>query len=739
MPDVHFSNQYPYTDFHELNLDWVIETVKHWADLVGKTIQSITLTGSSDLVDTYTINYSDGTTSTFTVTNGRGITSIVLTGSLDLVDTYTITYNDGTTSTFQIHNGNGISSIEKTGTSGLIDTYTITFTDGSSTTFEVKNGAEALDATLSLAGYAADAKATGDALDLKQNKDEPIALAENLTPYSPDSGVSQNQPFILQGTGTGNGENVIDTGSYAQLKKKLGNSVSVNQQWDESKIPFDSALYSSNTYTANGVTFTKNGDGSITIQTDNGGATALTEVKIATAATIPLTQKHLIRGAFGGSDSTYHINYAGGARKATDGSIFEPYTYGFNMWISVESGAVITTPKKIYPQIIFLPLWFGSEGNIPSYLLSHPEDFGRYYSGSLAANPGQIDNADGSVLTIIRRNCFGGTVHIGKRWQNGSYVDAGNAFAATDDLTAVSPNTEYAFALPQKAATTAVYIQEFDASGTWIKGASALSIASAGYVTYTVGANTHFVAMYYYHAADFVASEVSEVDISRYYSGESGYGQHYPYTVLAQIDAGSEVLRSTGAVADEMTADGTITRHVGVIDLGTLTWTYENGVFYTTGTSAIAKPQHYPICARYVAIDDGSDKSIYIGNSGITYVYDSSYTNAAAFQAAMNGVEMNYELITPTTEQGTAFPANVDIDDFGSMNWNVTNGIPQGIEIFYPVDYKAAIDTLLNMVNGDVGKIVTTDTYPDVPAADGTYVLKVTVSGGTVTRSWVLE
>ena len=104
MPDIKFSNQYPYTDFHELNLDWVIKEVKYWSTKVGKTIQSIDLTGTVGLVDTYTITYSDGTTSTFDVTNGNGITSIDLTSSAGNVDTYTISMTNGSTSTFTVTN-----------------------------------------------------------------------------------------------------------------------------------------------------------------------------------------------------------------------------------------------------------------------------------------------------------------------------------------------------------------------------------------------------------------------------------------------------------------------------------------------------------------------------------------------------------------------------------------------------------------------------------------------------------
>lgn len=73
---------------------------------------------------------------------GNGITTITKTSSSGLIDTYTITFTNGNTTTFEIKNGNGIKSIIKTSTSGLVDTYTITYTDNSTGTFTVTNGAE---------------------------------------------------------------------------------------------------------------------------------------------------------------------------------------------------------------------------------------------------------------------------------------------------------------------------------------------------------------------------------------------------------------------------------------------------------------------------------------------------------------------------------------------------------------------------------------------------------------------
>ena len=94
----------------------------------GREITGISKTGSTTVdgrvVDTYTITYSEGNADTFTVTNGkdgtngtngadgadgRGIVSISKTGSATvdgrIVDTYTITYTTGDPTTFTVTNG----------------------------------------------------------------------------------------------------------------------------------------------------------------------------------------------------------------------------------------------------------------------------------------------------------------------------------------------------------------------------------------------------------------------------------------------------------------------------------------------------------------------------------------------------------------------------------------------------------------------------------------------------------
>ena len=70
-------------------------------------INSIVYTApvAPSLDGTLTITLADTTQTSLTIKNGKGIVSIAKTGTAGLVDTYTITYNDGTTGTFTVTNG----------------------------------------------------------------------------------------------------------------------------------------------------------------------------------------------------------------------------------------------------------------------------------------------------------------------------------------------------------------------------------------------------------------------------------------------------------------------------------------------------------------------------------------------------------------------------------------------------------------------------------------------------------
>ena len=107
-------------------------------------IQTCVKTGTSGLVDTYTITYADTTTSTFTVTNGNAITGVSKTGTSGLVDTYTMTFSGISDITYTITNGRSITGISwsTSGTPGDGQTHTgtISYNDGTTSTIVFQDG-----------------------------------------------------------------------------------------------------------------------------------------------------------------------------------------------------------------------------------------------------------------------------------------------------------------------------------------------------------------------------------------------------------------------------------------------------------------------------------------------------------------------------------------------------------------------------------------------------------------------
>ena len=151
--------------------------------------------------------------------DGRGIEGIQKTGTSGLVDTYTIYYTDNTTSTFQVTNGAngqagaqgvGITSIEKTDTQGLVDTYTITLSNGQTSTFEVTNGQDGHDLGLASIINNLNSDSTEDALSAAMGKE----LGEQI--FSHDVEAVNVSASILCGKyiGTGNKWTTPTAGKY---------------------------------------------------------------------------------------------------------------------------------------------------------------------------------------------------------------------------------------------------------------------------------------------------------------------------------------------------------------------------------------------------------------------------------------------------------------------------------------------------------------------------------------------
>ena len=116
---------------------------------------------------------------------------------------------------------------------------------------------------------------------------------------------------------------------------------------------------------------------------------------------------------------------------------------------------------------------------------------------------------------------------------------------------------------------------------------------------------------------------------------------------------------------------GVLTVDKAMVDLGTLTYTKaSDGVFFADITSLDPKETQISsvaniICSQYAtksaydvqASGSGIGYSTYNGSSTL-FVGDARYTSASDFKTAMSGVQLVYELATPTTIQLT--PTQID-------------------------------------------------------------------------------
>ena len=146
---------------------------------------------------------------------------------------------------------------------------------------------------------------------------------------------------------------------------------------------------------------------------------------------------------------------------------------------------------------------------------------------------------------------------------------------------------------------------------------------------------------------------------------------------------------------DTYASNGTVTRKYGIVDLGTLTWTYQTEQNRFTSSTLSPTMKRSPsgrnadwlMCDKYVANISGADKTIFVYTGGEIYIYDSAYTDADAFTNSLSGVYLVYELATSTTESADPYTGTQTIVANGSEEYVVTaqSGVsmPVGHKSYY--------------------------------------------------------
>lgn len=121
------------------------------------------------------------------------------------------------------------------------------------------------------------------------------------------------------------------------------------------------------------------------------------------------------------------------------------------------------------------------------------------------------------------------------------------------------------------------------------------------------------------------------------------------------------------------------------VDLGTLNWGYSSADARFYSNSLVYNKQNpNAICSHYqsVSLDRLVNGTICVYSNGYIYVKDSRYTSAADFKTAMNGVQLVYELATPTdlTFTPQTVTLNEGINNVWSEQGDVTIRTVEGYE-----------------------------------------------------------
>lgn len=559
--------------------------------------------------------------------------------------------------------------------------------------------------------------------------------ANEINPVSSESGDTQETPFALQGTGTANGTSSVDTGTVGKHIQKQGSVYCVNQQVENGNFASSSGWLATNSGTLSVV----NNIGTLT-------GTQSGYTNLNRSATLYVNHTYLFICSV---KSSVNISYNFGmtwqglgiSSKSLVANTWTTFSQivlmntggnvSHNMSIGCSLGEGNTLDLKNV-QIIDLTQWFN--GNIPQDLLDHPEHWSWYqtYGDYITYNTGTLVSGNGKYLVCGGRNVFDEQIE-GGTLTDGQPATAQNTFRSKN-YTQVISGMKYIL----KTAYDSTYIQyllEYDENHNYI---TQTNLASGDH-TKTLTDKTKYVKITIGKSGtgwgtNPPTKEQAQITISLYYTGED-YSQYYPYEQPKVYDTGTETLLSTGVklsvsgeredVYDYKEPSGLITRRVGIVDLGTLNWTVnsaENGRFlagYSINQDIIGlifRPADLNtvsngLCSKY-QIKTWNDISansvgiaIYGGSGGGIFICDTSLANKTAeqFKTAMSGVYLIYELATPTTEQGTPFSENIEINDFGTMGWyatytdsntNTLVSVPQGCKIFYPAWCVGFVDTL---------------------------------------------
>lgn len=594
-------------------------------------------------------------------------------------------------------------------------------------------------------GKAADAKATGEALDEKANVDGyydemAVGSAEQLLSSIK---IPDKVPYNFRTSGGS-----VDIGTREEQHAIVGGTLAFNQ--------LAPALNTTNWAGSSGQTTTF-ADGVVTVHKDEAaGALASVGVKTTPAAKIIQGHKYFVSMIAQTTNGKLNLLYDGTAGHGVLTATYLEYaskTLVSNIWEAPEasngnnltltlrgytgaaniSSALDFTVEKV--QAFDLTQMFGS--TIADYVYSletanagdgvawvkrlFPADFYTHDAGTLMS-------VKTSAHKMIGFNAYDHTAGTAK-------VVGGNVYQITGTYTALSLNGE--------SITP-------DASGYFTP-------TKNGTLTVTGGNSTDTCVHLKWDGE-------RDGDWEEYKEWTYALDSDLELRGMPKLDANNSLYYD----GDTYAPDGTVTRkrHKVTIDgvnVKAILVRESNGVYYTTfalgvlgvdtsnSIKSIINDQNYEEIRSVVA------GNIYIAGTGSTLaicLFDQTLTTASAVDTyfASHPLTIEYDRATPTTETADPYSELQNVDDWGTEEFIDTRTVP--IPVGHETDYQANLRAKLEMApnspsDGDGDyivrqtsgvneyvKLITPSDIPAAPTTDGTYILKCTVADGEAEYEW---
>lgn len=563
-------------------------------------------------------------------------------------------------------------------------------------------------------------KEDSDNLYAKQNgsyENMSVGNADNLTPYGDNSGVNDTTPFVFQSSGGGS-----DIGSLAQLKELRGNTIKWNQiiSSPTTVIEATSTGGSQQTLIQSNIDLINGHKILITVKQD----TTLTSNTRNTLRLISSDNEVVIT-----EDANENANLTKGQRGWLV-TIISSKTYSLYYWCHTPDQNVSFTNFNLFD----LTEMFGA-GNEPTSVVEFNRLFPKPY---YAYDSGSLLSCKSSGYKVVGYNQLETQPTIS---YNTGYITG---------FIKVIAGQRYTFEIGDYQLSSGdsfgnMFFDEYDENQELIKsynlvlneqGEDSVS-AKVTKGSHTLGNNTHYVKIKGYVASPKTITSISNCCLHLTWDeSKTGYEEYKSQTYQLP----NVVLRNARVSYDTLKPNGTLTRKVGVFDLGTLT---TNDIVLTAQTT------DYLIVTILPIYNDNSKKmnnlggailsdlkvnktykvsspdamynklggSVSIAIAGPNAIYlrnDDLFTLGSATKedviSALSGIVMQYGLLNEQESSVSTFVENTSIDNWGTQEFISSENIvvPQGCDFFYVVDYKAFIDSLGERedINYDASKLV---------------------------------